>query len=360
MVPPMRLVLALLAALIGLVLPATAPADRNVSRAVVAYRTMERTFHDPSSGLYRETAQMDSSATAWPYSQAVSAAIALSKVPRVGKRYVPVARRHIAELERYARTDGAYAPVVGGSNVYFDDNEWIALDLLDWHDRTGAAQPLARAKSLFKLVAGAWDGDESHPCAGGVFWTTAPGNRDRNTVTTATGALLAMRLFEATRDKQYVQWAQKMLAWVEHCMAAPNGLFSDHIDLDGKVDTRQWSYNQGTALGAYVLLYRLTGDEQALQRAEDIAARSLAQFDLDPLGPEPPFFLAIFFRNLLTLEQIDRNQSYRTATQAYADAVWDRLRDPHTGTFAFRASGPATLLEHASIVQMYAALATGR
>lgn len=356
----MRLILALLAALIGLVFPAAAPADRNVSRAVVAYRTMERTFHDAPGGLYRENTQLDSAATAWPYSQAVSAAIALSNVPRVGKRYVPIARKHIAELERYARTDGSYAPFLGSSNVYFDDNEWIALDLLDWHERTHAVQALARAKTLFTLVTSAWDGDESHPCTGGIFWTTTPGNRDRNTVTTATGALLAMRLFEATRNKQYVQWAQKMLAWVEHCMAGPNGLFSDHIDLDGKIDTRQWSYNQGTALGAYVLLYRLTGDQQALQRAEDIASKSLQQFDLDPLGPEPPFFLAIFFRNLLTLEQIDHNEAYRTATQTYADAVWDRLRDPHTGTFAFGQSGPATLLEHAGVVQMYAALATGR
>jgi hypothetical protein len=360
MVPPMRLVLAVLAVLVGLLFPAVATADRNLSRAIVAYRTMERTFHDSQKGLYRETAQVDSAATAWPYSQAVSAAIALSNVPRVGKHYLAAARKHIAELEQYARTDGAYVPFLGSSNVYFDDNEWIALDLLDWHERTGAARPLARAKAVFRLVTSAWDGDDNHPCAGGIFWTTTPGNRDRNTVTTATGALLAMRLFEATRDTQYVQWARQLLGWVERCMAAPNGLFSDHIDLDGKVDTRQWSYNQGTALGAYVLLYQLTGDEAALHRAEDIAAKSLAQFDLDPLGPEPPFFLAIFFRNLLMLEQVDHNPAYRAATQQYADTVWDRLRDPRTGTFAFGQTGPATLLVHAGVVQMYAALATTR
>ena len=49
---------------------------------------------------------------------------------------------------------------------------------------------------LFPRAAGgaavvrAWDSDPSHPCSGGIVWTEAPSNDDRNTVTTANGALL--------------------------------------------------------------------------------------------------------------------------------------------------------------------------
>ena len=261
-------------------------------------------------------------------------------------------------LSHYARADGAYAAVAGASGaVYFDDNEWIALELLEWHDRTNDRHSLATARRLFRLVVGAWDVDASHPCPGGVFWTTAPGNDDRNTVTTATGALLAMRLYEATGAAVYVAWARRMLDWVERCMAAPNGLLWDHIGLDGVLDRTHWSYNQGTAIGAYVLLYELTGDAAALGRARELAAASLAYFDRDPDSGEPPYFLAIFFRNLLALGRVDPDPRYHAEAQTYVDAVWDALRDPRTGLFSFRGSAPETLLEQAAVVQLYAVLA---
>ena len=319
---------------------------------------MRHAFLDSRAGLYREVEGQRALATAWSYSQAVAATIALSRVPRLGRLYMPVARERVAALSRYARKDGAYTAVAGPSgDVYFDDNEWIALELLEWHDRSGDRRALATARRLFRLVIRAWDTDASHPCPGGVFWTTAPGNDDRNTVTTATGALLAMRLFEATGAPGYVVWARRMLDWVERCMAAPNGLLWDHIGADGLLDRTHWSYNQGTAIGAYALLYRLVGDAAALRRAQELAAKSLDYFDRDPRGAEPPFFLAIFFRNLLALEEVDHEARYRAEAQAYADGVWRDLRDPRTGLFSFRGSAPETLLEQAAVVQLYASLA---
>jgi predicted alpha-1,6-mannanase (GH76 family) len=148
-----------------------------------------------------------------------------------------------------------------------------------------------------------------------------------------------------------------MLGWVERCMAAPNGLLWDHIGLDGAVERTHWSYNQGTAIGAYALLYRLAGDASALARARQLAAKSLDYFDRDPRTGEPPFFLVIFFRNLLTLEQVDHESRYRSEAQAYADRIWSALRNPRTGLFSFRGAAPETLLEQAAVVQLYAALA---
>jgi predicted alpha-1,6-mannanase (GH76 family) len=318
---------------------------------------MRHTFLDARAGLYRGVEGQAALATLWPYSQALAATIALANLPRLGRLYVPMARQRLAALSRYSRADGAYTAGAGTGDVYFDDNEWIGLELVEWHERTGDRRALWTARRLFRLVLRAWDTDASHPCPGGVFWTTAPGNRDRNTVTTATGALLAMRLYEATRAATYLLWARGMLAWVERCMAAPNGLLWDHIGLDGALDRRHWSYNQGTAIGAYVLLYRLTGDRAALVRAQELAGSSLDYFDRDPRGAEPPFFLAIFFRNLLALADVDHDPRYRAETQAYADAIWRDLRDPQTGLFSFRGAQPETLLEQAAVVQLYAALA---
>jgi rhamnogalacturonyl hydrolase YesR len=193
-----------------------------------------------------------------------------------------------------------------------------------------------------------------------VFWTTAPGNRDRNTVTTATGALLGLELYERTHDPTQLAWAQRMLGWVTTCMLAPDGLLWDHLALDGTRDETHWSYNQGTAIGANVLLYRSTGDKGALKRAEALADASLAYFDRTPGGREPAFFVAIWFRNLLALESVDGDARYRDALQEYADGVWDRLRDQSTGLFHFNGSRSAKLLEQAAMVQIYAGLAVPR
>ena len=164
-----------------------------------------------------------------------------------------------------------------------------------------------------------------------------------------------MRLYEATHNLFYVTWARRMLGWVESCMLAPDGLLWDHLGLDGDRDETHWSYNQGTAIGAYVLLYRLTGERGALHDAEALADASLEYFDRTPGGREPPYFLAIFFRNVLSLAAIDRNRHYRDAAQAYADAAWQRSRIAGTNVFKFDSSGP-TLLEQAAMVQIYAAL----
>ena len=280
-------------------------------------------------------------------------------VPKRGHLYVREAAQRISDMGRYRRSDGAYASVIGPSgDVYYDDNEWIALELLRWYHLRDAGHALAGAKRLFGIVVKAWDSDRTHACPGGIFWTNARGNDDRNTVTAATGALLGLELYEATRDPSKLAWSKQMLSWVTTCMLAPDGLLWDHLDLDGTRDEAHWSYNQGTAIGANVLLYRLTGDEGALRSAEQLADTSLAYFDRTPGGREPPFFLAILFRNLLELAAVDGNGDYRAEAQDYADAAWDRLHDARTGLFRFNPTRRVQLLEQSAMVQIYAALAT--
>jgi hypothetical protein len=346
---------------VTLALVPAADGDRNAFRAAVSYWAMRHAFFDPGSGGYRENEGRPGVAHAWPYSQALSATIAMAGVPKRGHLYIRDAARRVSGLGRYLRVDGAYATGTSASgDVYYDDNEWIALELLRWYHLRRDARARAGAKRVFGIVVKAWDADRTHACPGGVFWTNAHGNDDRNTVTTATGALLGLQLYEVTRDPSQLAWSKLMLAWLAKCMLAPDGLLWDHLAFDGTRDEAHWSYNQGTAIGANVLLYRLTGDKPALRRAEDLAASSLAYFDRSPGGREPPFFLAIFFRNLLDLAAVDGNPDYRAEVQEYADAAWDRLHDGRTGLFRFAGSRPVQLLEQAAMVQIYAALATWR
>jgi predicted alpha-1,6-mannanase (GH76 family) len=260
----------------------------------------------------------------------------------------------LATLERRFRKGTTYAAWPSG-DTYLDDNEWLAQDFLDWTQVSGDGVSLKRAASIFAAVADAWDDVATHPCTGGVFWTTGSSNRDRNTVSTANGAVIGLRLYQVTHETSYLTWAKTMLAWLDRCMLAPNGLYWDHIDLTGKVNTAQWSYNQGSVVAADVLLYRTTGDASALARAEQLADASIAYFNSRWKHGEPPQFAALFFRGLLSLADADGRADYVAAAEQYADDAWSTERDPRTGLFRY--AGKPDLLQQAGLVQLYAALA---
>jgi hypothetical protein len=303
---------------------------------------MERHFVEPGKHGYRET-------DAWPVSQAVAATIAVARIPGVTTDAAAFAASGFRQLGPL-RQGALYRASAGGA-VYFDDNEWIAEDLLDWNLYRRDPAAVAGAEAIFGGVVKAWDADASTPCSGGVYWTTASGVGDRNTVSTANGALVGLRLYALTHRPVLLYWSRRMLEWLDACMLAPDGLYWDHVGPDGAVNRDEWTYNQGTLVGAYLLLYETTHDRSALARAESLADTTLAAFGGSRLAAEPPEFAAVFFRRLLELAAVDGRTSYVAAAQSYADAAWNDVRDPATGLFSER------LLGQAAFVQLYAQLA---
>ncbi len=355
----MRWTLAASLVLLGLAVAArpAAAAANDASRARLSYEAMQRSLFDPRSGGYRETVGARPGVRAWPFSQALAATIAIAQLPRtrrVGERAV---EQRLVRLEQRFRKGRVYAAWPGG-DVYLDDNEWIAEDLLNWDALRG--DPAARrwASDVFAAAVRAWDTDPTHVCPGGVYWTAGSANQDRNAVSTVNGAVVGLRLYALTHRASTLAWAKRMLAWVDRCLLAPNGLTGDHIRADGSIDQTQWSYNQGSLLGAYLLLYETTGDASALARAESIADAAVAAFAPRWTTGEPPEFAAIFFRRLLALAAVDGRTRYVAAARAYADWAWKTLRSSKTGLFATR--GSPRLLDQAALVQLYAALARPR
>lgn len=331
------------------VAPSDAGLDTDAARALSGYVSMQRYLFDTRTAHYREVVGGKPGSAAWPLSQAIAAAIAVGKIPGVNPRIELAAKIRLDRLDD-RRTGPVYAAKPGAA-VYYDDNEWIAQDLLVDHD------PLAvkRATAIFGAVVHAWDGDTSKPCAGGVQWTDASGNDDRNTVSTVNGALVGLELYALDARPELLYWSRKMLDWVDACMLAPDGLYWDHIDASGTIDQTEWSYNQGSLIGALVLLAQETNDPSQITRAEQIADRSLAYFQDRWLTQEPPEFAAIFFRNLLALAAVDHRSDYVDAAQAYADGMWNEHRDPATGLYSL--NGPTRLLDQAAVVDVYAELA---
>jgi Glycosyl hydrolase family 76 len=316
----------------------------NTARARVAYAAMERRFFDPRSGDFRDTAGGVVGSHAWPFSQALAATLEVAPLERPRSHMSRVLRQRFALLDRRFASGQLYTAQPQGY-VYYDDNEWISFDLLDWNDLHAHPSAVLRAASVFAAVAAAWSSDPTLPCPGGVPWTTVPNERSRNTVSTANAAVLGLRLYLLNPQPFLLQSSIRMLSWLDQCLLAPDGLFWDNIGPDGTVDQTEWSYNQGSVMEAYRLLYLATGNPADLARAESIADTTLAVFS-SRWSSEPPEFAAIFFRRLLGLAALDGRTNYVAAAQAYANQLWSQRHH--------------SLLEQAAVVQLYAALATAQ
>ncbi|RJK96110.1 GH92 family glycosyl hydrolase [Vallicoccus soli] len=350
---------------------AEVPADAEA--AELAHAAMEEHLAvGDGSGLFREQVPARDGdreySYEWPFSQAHVATLDLVGVGgEVGARHEDALAEREAAQEHYWDASGSATGLPGydsyphgehgdGGDLFYDDNAWVGLAKVQDFLTTGDEAALERAEEVFELAASGWDDDPSHAAPGGVFWTQAPWDTGRNTVSTMPSAMLAVRLHMITGERRYLDWALRAVAWTEEHLQAPNGLFWDHLELDGTVDERQWTYNQGVPVGVYALLHRATGEQAWLDKAEALAAASYEHYvGQGRIDADPVPFNAIWFKNLLLLESVTGGTTYRDGMRAYAERVWRTHRDPATGLLPF--GGSTELLEQAAVVQLFAALA---
>ena len=351
----------------------------HAKRAIRAYNAMRRQFVR-RDGLYRRDGRPrlpGLAAHLWPTARAFAAAVDLRGVrPNARERFDADAAvaSHLAVLERYwdaSRQPAAYASDVAGSwfggDRYYDDNAWVGLTLVELERLTPGRGHHAGAAQLFEFAQSGWDSRPDVPHPGGVFWVeqgrgTGARNHDRNTVSNAPNAELGLHLDELSGDqvRRYPP-AYDMYAWVNATLDDGTGLFWDKLRGDGTIDRTLWTYNQGSMIGANVLLARRSdaGDRaRYLGRAEMIAGRALDHY-AGRLERQPAAFNAILCRNLLLLHAATADaalrERIRMAMATYAEAAWSTCRDRHD-RFRFSRGG-FTLLDQSAMAQIYALLA---
>ena len=110
------------------------------------------------------------------------------------------------------------------------------------------------------------------------------------------------------------------------CLQQPANLYADHIGRRGVVEPALWSYNQGSMIGAGTLLYQFTRNSAYLYQARQTATASLAYFTNERLGSEIPFFVSVYFRNLLYLDSVTHDPPGPSIAQNYVNYAWQHLR----------------------------------
>lgn len=351
--------------------------DHYAARAVVAYRAMLSRFRK-RDGMYRydEGPPIRTAAQLWPFARALVATLDVAGMgPELagGLDTDGLIDEHVAVLERYWDPAGprpAYCSDVAGASRrgdrYYDDNAWVGLALIELERLRPGSNSLSRAEELFLFAVHGWD-----EAGGGVFWVeqgrgTGIRNHDRNTVSNAPNAELGLHLADLGRPQRGPVGAEDMYQWVLDTLdesrdgdGPGTGLFRDKVRADGTIDRATWSYNQGSMIGAAVLLARTQpeGRGNYVGQAEAMARKALRRL-ADAYPTQPPAFHAIFFRNLLLLHDATESEELRSqitgTIRDYAEAIWPQAQAGRSLLGLRR--GPR-LLQQSAFVQVLALLA---
>ncbi|HST31954.1 MAG TPA: glycoside hydrolase family 76 protein [Solirubrobacteraceae bacterium] len=343
----------------------------NPARALLAFEAMQRYYYVRGSGLYAG----EPFSYLWPFSQALAATVSMANVPKLPVSLSNELHARLIGLRTYldlnnsgapegiytstlAAFDGTVAPPVGpGGAKYYDDNDWIGIELARHYEKSRNAGALGYAEGIMAFEIAGFSTDPALACPGGIPFSNGIDNTDRNTITTAPAAELAVQLYKITGNLQYLQFAETAYNWVRTCLLRPGNLYADHIRPHGVIDSTFWSYNQGVMIGAGTLLYQATGNSGYLYQARQTAQAARAYFTPQRLGEENPFFPSVYFRNLLYMDSVTHDPPGPKIAQAYVDYAWQHLRLSNN---LFVAGSPASaqLLYQAAIVQIYALLSS--
>ncbi len=342
-------------------------ATTDQQEAVSTFKALQQNLYQSSADLYSgsPTNTCGTYSCLWPFTNATAGTVFLYGTPD-GSRYLKKVAARLVGLGHYADSteispsgmpqppayQSAVAPPLGpGGSTYYDDNGWVGLDLIHAYHLTSNSTDLALAQDEFNFAISGWDTSTTDGCSGGVFWEDVAGSQ-RNATANGANAELGLELSRLTGNAPDLTWATRMYQWVVSCLGTPSGLYDDHVNSNGSVNTTIWSYNQGVMVGAGVLLYHATGNVAYLSQAEQTATAALTYFGTgSTLINQGPAFNSIYFRNLFLLNKIAPNAAYSGDAQTFASYMWTQrqvgtgLIDPQYGV-----NGTAPMIEIYSLL----------
>jgi predicted alpha-1,6-mannanase (GH76 family) len=218
-----------------------------------------------------------------------------------------------------------------------DDDLWAVIASVDAWQLGHDPELLNWAAANFaRLVTDHWD---DH-CGGGLWWD--PKHSYKNAITNELLLHAATRLYLATGQEAYRDWALRTWGWFAASgMIGADGLVNDGLDAQCRNNgAPRYTYNQGVLLGGLNDLTAITGDPQyrtiafrtALAATRTlVTANGLLTEPSDALGADGPMFKGVFVYHLGHLVEAVADSPERTELRAWlarnSDAVWGLSAD---------------------------------
>ncbi|RWY52496.1 glycoside hydrolase family 76 protein [Mucilaginibacter gilvus] len=254
----------------------TTPTSFTAADATTAYTAFNRYFYNTSAKLYYSTTRRDGLAAIW--TQAIYWDMAMNVYERTKD---PAQLTMINDMYQ------------GGFNQYdgynwdntttwfiYDDMMWWVMALARANQLTGNDVYLQKAIAGFNRV---WNGSYD-PANGGMFWDFK--HSGKNACINYPTVIAAMRLYKITGDASYLDKAKLIYSWSKaNLMDAVTGRIADHKIGNNAPGYEDYTYNQGTAIGAAVALYKETKEVGYLDDAKLVAGYTQTKMGSNGLLP---------------------------------------------------------------------------
>jgi rhamnogalacturonyl hydrolase YesR len=255
----------------------------------------------------------------------------------------------------------AYCSGPGGTDKFYDDNEWMVLDFVNAYEATHDPAFLSFARCTQTFVLSGWD----NVLGGGIYWKID--HQQKNSCSNAPAAASAFRISQATGDMEQMGWGLTIRKWTNRTLQDTDGLFWDHINIDGHIERRKWTYNAALMIWTNLLYYQLKNDQPSLREAKRLADASIEHWT-DPdtgalqKGEGSFLFSHLLCEALLRLYDVTHDQKYLDAVRRTASFAYRHFRDSsgeYWGTMrsAQAHTGSKSLIELAPIARVYWLLA---
>ena len=306
----------------------------------------------------------------WPTSGVLSGVVSLMELDS-GKYKMILDTLILRGLDLYfdeTREPAGYQSYIseeGHSDRFYDDNVWLVIDFAGAYLKSHDRRYLERAETTWNFVISGWD----NLLDGGIYWCEQRKN-SKNTCSNAPSVVAAMKLYEATTNQKYLDWAKKIYQWTkENLQDKSDYLYYDNIKLNCDLGKKKYAYNSGQMMQGAVLLFNSTGETGYLTDAREIAKSCYDYFFVNETSPEGKsfkrfnkenvWFTSVMLRGFLELYKVDKNDIYINAFQESLDYAWENDRDNDGLIRADSEHGKnyKWLLTQAAFLEMYAKIA---
>ena len=304
------------------------------------------------------------------YSSTLSAAAAIMKTDPEFEKTLKT--KITPGLEKYydaQRQPAAYSTQAVGQNFSdrsYEDNICIGIDFLDLYESTGNRSWLDKAVNIWKFLENGID----NRLDGGMYRCEQK-KFDKSAFANAAGAVFAARLYMATDNQDYLDWAKGMYVWVNEKLTDKNDMLCfNSMKTIQETDSRKLSFNSGQMIQAGAILFKLTGRKEYLDNARKTAKACHETFlapHMDAKGKEirlpaaeDAWSYAVMLRGFIDLYELDGDPTYVNNARKALEYAWENSKagnglfyDDMTGQTADKRYN---LMTQAAMAEMYARL----